>query len=605
MQHLLPSDRTNRLVLYRCSTCDKSFAVKSTLDAHIRSHSGSKNYQCPVCKAFFASKGSYGIHMRIHTGLKPLPCPYCPAKFRTSGHRRAHILGHFKTSGESGGNPQLLADVTGDQQEEEEEACEQQELTTGVADTNLCSTPDEEASATSGTHVLANLEPIGNGDGTMSFILQMPTASGVQNISLSSTEASNLLNIQHLTQWFTSSEDTDPKTCSENDPNPANDTEEDAGVNSISVNPNIVMAQVVDDIEENDDVAECDEMDTCDVVVAGDGGTTESHFSLKISNSSGPQGVFNTDTSHAMTTSRRTFSDRPNGSKGVKGATVLLGDSTTGGYGCSLCNSCFLTLHHFQEHLLLEHDLSIKLPTLDSCNKPPQTDAGLVVGGIYKSGGSRNSSANSSPHTRVPSSPNSIAENCNHSLVIAADKVTGLVQEMNPFECEVCSARFPTLELGQQHVLTHTQGVLAIKETYSTKNNISVIKTLPSLRNGRHNEALLRQVCDASVYDRGHVRENSLLTAELDLQASTSSGLSQPSSFSSHHSHFPNQMSTRCLFCYQYYSTRLDLSNHVTSNHLNLVEENNDLVQKMGLVLRWKDLEVGNTGDASLEEQPN
>ena len=50
----------------------RSFTVRSTLTAHMRTHSGVKGFKCDICEKMFATHGSLNIHMRLHTGMSDL-----------------------------------------------------------------------------------------------------------------------------------------------------------------------------------------------------------------------------------------------------------------------------------------------------------------------------------------------------------------------------------------------------------------------------------------------------------------------------------------------------------------------------------------------------
>lgn len=84
----------------RCTACGKAFRVKSTREAHMRTHEGGKTVACHVCNNLFSTKSSLRVHLRLHTGSRPYKCMHCERTFRTSGHRKAHISSHFKTSKE-------------------------------------------------------------------------------------------------------------------------------------------------------------------------------------------------------------------------------------------------------------------------------------------------------------------------------------------------------------------------------------------------------------------------------------------------------------------------------------------------------------------------
>ena len=53
---------------FACHFCDKKFGRISTLKAHIRTHTGEKNYQCKIegCNKCFAEKGNMEIHYKRH-----------------------------------------------------------------------------------------------------------------------------------------------------------------------------------------------------------------------------------------------------------------------------------------------------------------------------------------------------------------------------------------------------------------------------------------------------------------------------------------------------------------------------------------------------------
>jgi len=46
----------------------------------------------------FSTKSSLNVHLRLHTGIKPYKCPHCDKHFRTSGHRKAHQQWHIRAA---------------------------------------------------------------------------------------------------------------------------------------------------------------------------------------------------------------------------------------------------------------------------------------------------------------------------------------------------------------------------------------------------------------------------------------------------------------------------------------------------------------------------
>jgi uncharacterized Zn-finger protein len=50
--------------LLQCEVCRRSFAVKSTLNAHMRTHTQERTYTCNVCEKHYSSASSLGVHMR-------------------------------------------------------------------------------------------------------------------------------------------------------------------------------------------------------------------------------------------------------------------------------------------------------------------------------------------------------------------------------------------------------------------------------------------------------------------------------------------------------------------------------------------------------------
>uniref|UniRef100_UPI00358E3AFA zinc finger protein 664-like n=1 Tax=Myxine glutinosa TaxID=7769 RepID=UPI00358E3AFA len=112
---------------YKCSVCDKSFTLSSSLNLHQKIHTGEnprindfspkkdveilnsgrtsfhilkpssgendqceKFQKCSVCRKDFPNSSSLKLHERTHTGEKPYKCSVCNKDFRTSSSLKRH-----------------------------------------------------------------------------------------------------------------------------------------------------------------------------------------------------------------------------------------------------------------------------------------------------------------------------------------------------------------------------------------------------------------------------------------------------------------------------------------------------------------------------------
>lgn len=83
---------------YVCRVCSKVFGTKSSMDRHLRTHTGQRPFVCDVCRKGFRQAAHLRVHTRLHTGEKPFFCKLCKKGFTRKFSLKEHLFNCHKIS---------------------------------------------------------------------------------------------------------------------------------------------------------------------------------------------------------------------------------------------------------------------------------------------------------------------------------------------------------------------------------------------------------------------------------------------------------------------------------------------------------------------------
>ncbi|XP_038848742.1 gastrula zinc finger protein XlCGF57.1-like [Salvelinus namaycush] len=84
----------NGIKPFKCQDCGKDFKQKSLLRKHMTVHSGERKYSCSQCDRQFAYRESLKLHLRTHSGERPFKCTVCGKDFADKGYLKMHLKIH-------------------------------------------------------------------------------------------------------------------------------------------------------------------------------------------------------------------------------------------------------------------------------------------------------------------------------------------------------------------------------------------------------------------------------------------------------------------------------------------------------------------------------
>ena len=80
---------------YACPHCPKSFTASSILRTHLRQHNGERPFKCKFCGKAFASHAAHDSHVRrTHEKLKIYSCNVCTKTFSMEFELKFHLSTH-------------------------------------------------------------------------------------------------------------------------------------------------------------------------------------------------------------------------------------------------------------------------------------------------------------------------------------------------------------------------------------------------------------------------------------------------------------------------------------------------------------------------------
>lgn len=78
----------------KCGICPKTFARQESLNMHVANHKGLKKHQCNFCEKGFNMLSTLKDHIRTHTGEKPFLCSICGRGFSQITNLKEHMRRH-------------------------------------------------------------------------------------------------------------------------------------------------------------------------------------------------------------------------------------------------------------------------------------------------------------------------------------------------------------------------------------------------------------------------------------------------------------------------------------------------------------------------------